>query len=157
MSTTFGNRKGLQQRIVDLVRENFVMTPARIIESLKLRRPIFKKTAAYGHFGRTEPEFTWEATDKAETCANAAGVGARRSRSRYRTTDPFSSTDFGLCLFVCGPRTARCLASLPRVGCMRRRRWLRCGALGVDDLITRVTSPDNARKRKHARSEDNAR
>jgi S-adenosylmethionine synthetase len=47
------------------VREHFQMTPRGIIESLKLRRPIFKKTAAYGHFGRTEPEFTWERTDKA--------------------------------------------------------------------------------------------
>jgi S-adenosylmethionine synthetase len=52
------------------------MTPRGIIESLQLRRPIFKKTAAYGHFGRTEPEFTWEATDKAEALRAAAGVDA---------------------------------------------------------------------------------
>jgi S-adenosylmethionine synthetase len=52
------------------------MTPRGIIESLKLRRPIFKKPAAYGHFGRTEPEFSWEQTDKAKALAAAAGVGA---------------------------------------------------------------------------------
>jgi len=73
---TFGTGKIEQEKLVDLVRENFLMTPRGIIESLKLRRPIFKKTAAFGHFGRTEPEFTWEATDKAETLRNAAGVGA---------------------------------------------------------------------------------
>jgi S-adenosylmethionine synthetase len=73
---TFGTGKIDQGRLVELVRENFQMTPRGIIESLQLRRPIFKKTAAYGHFGRTEPEFTWEATDKAEALRNAAGVGA---------------------------------------------------------------------------------
>jgi len=58
------------------VREHFQMTPRGIMESLQLRRPIFKKTAAYGHFGRTEPEFTWERTDKAEALRAAAGVDA---------------------------------------------------------------------------------
>ena len=52
-------------RLVELVRENFKLTPKGIIESLNLRRPVFKKTAAYGHFGRTGDTFTWEATDKA--------------------------------------------------------------------------------------------
>ena len=73
---TFGTGKVEQSRLVDLVREHFQMTPRGIIESLKLRRPVFKKTAAYGHFGRTEPEFTWEATDKAEALRAAAGVDA---------------------------------------------------------------------------------
>jgi S-adenosylmethionine synthetase len=73
---TFGTGKVEQSRLVDLVREHFQMTPRGIIESLKLRRPIFKKTAAYGHFGRTEPEFTWEATDKADALRAAAGVEA---------------------------------------------------------------------------------
>jgi S-adenosylmethionine synthetase len=73
---TFGTGKVEQNRLVDLVREHFQMTPRGIIESLKLRRPIFKKTAAYGHFGRTEPEFTWEATDKADALRAAAGVDA---------------------------------------------------------------------------------
>ena len=71
---TFGTGKIDQLKLVQLVRDHFQMTPRGIIESLKLRRPIFKKTAAYGHFGRTEPEFTWEATDKAESLRNAAGL-----------------------------------------------------------------------------------
>jgi S-adenosylmethionine synthetase len=61
--------------IVDLVRKNFTLTPRGIIDTLQLRRPIYRKTAAFGHFGRSEPEFTWERTDKA--AALAAGVGAR--------------------------------------------------------------------------------
>ena len=73
---TFGTGKLEQDKLVDLVREHFVMTPRGIIDSLKLRRPIFKKTAAYGHFGRSEPEFTWEATDKADALRIASGVGA---------------------------------------------------------------------------------
>ena len=73
---TFGTGKIDQQKLVELVRENFQMTPRGIIDSLKLRRPIFKKTAAYGHFGRTEPEFTWEATDKAEALRSAVGAEA---------------------------------------------------------------------------------
>jgi len=74
---TFGTGKIDQAKLVSLVRENFHMTPRGIIESLKLRRPIFKKTAAYGHFGRNEPDFTWEMTDKADTLRNA--VGAREA------------------------------------------------------------------------------
>jgi S-adenosylmethionine synthetase len=73
---TFGTGKVEQTKLVELVREHFKMTPKGIIDSLQLRRPIFKKTAAYGHFGRTEPEFTWEATDKAEALRAAAGVDA---------------------------------------------------------------------------------
>jgi S-adenosylmethionine synthetase len=62
---TFGTGKVDEAKLVQLVRENFQLTPKGIIESLKLRRPIYKKTAAYGHFGRKDPDFTWEATDKA--------------------------------------------------------------------------------------------
>jgi S-adenosylmethionine synthetase len=62
---TFGTGKIAEPRLVELVRENFKLTPKGIIESLNLRRPVFKKTAAYGHFGRTGDTFTWEATDKA--------------------------------------------------------------------------------------------
>ena len=54
-----------EEKLSGMVREHFKLTPAGIIESLNLRRPIFRKTAAYGHFGRNEPEFTWERTDKA--------------------------------------------------------------------------------------------
>jgi S-adenosylmethionine synthetase len=57
-----------------LVRKHFPMTPRGIIDHLKLRRPIFRKTAAYGHFGRTEPEFTWEKTDKTKTLRKDAGL-----------------------------------------------------------------------------------
>ena len=71
---TFGTGKMDQQKLVDLVRANFVMTPRGIIESLKLCRPIFKKTAAYGHFGRNEPDFTWEVTDKADSLRSAVGI-----------------------------------------------------------------------------------
>ena len=58
----------------DLARRHFELTPAGIIKSLDLRRPIFRKTAAYGHFGRSEPEFTWERTDRANALRSDAGV-----------------------------------------------------------------------------------
>jgi S-adenosylmethionine synthetase len=73
---TFGTGKVGEARLTELVRKNFSLTPKGIIESLNLRRPIYQKTAAYGHFGRTEPEFTWEATDKAATLAEQAGLKA---------------------------------------------------------------------------------
>jgi S-adenosylmethionine synthetase len=57
-----------------LVRDNFELTPRGIIEELNLRRPIYKATAAYGHFGREENGFSWEKADKAESLRNAAGV-----------------------------------------------------------------------------------
>jgi S-adenosylmethionine synthetase len=69
---TFGTGKISEPQIVKLVREHFQLTPKGIIESLNLRRPIYKKTAAYGHFGRKEREFTWEATDKAAALKSAA-------------------------------------------------------------------------------------
>ena len=79
---TFGTEKVDPAIIPDIVRANFLLTPRGIIESLNLRRPIYKKTAAYGHFGRKDPDFTWEATDKAVKLANDAGlhepVGAAR-------------------------------------------------------------------------------
>src|SRR5687767_3211752 len=62
---TYGTGTTADEKIGELVRAHFKMTPRGIIESLDLRRPIYKKTAAFGHFGRTEPEFTWEKTDKA--------------------------------------------------------------------------------------------
>jgi S-adenosylmethionine synthetase len=66
MINTFGTGKIQEDRIVTLVRENFELTPAGIIEKLKLRRPIYRKTAAYGHFGRMGEGFTWEEIDKAD-------------------------------------------------------------------------------------------
>lgn len=65
MVYTDGTSHVSNDRLIELIRKNFALTPRGIIDMLKLRRPIFRKTAAYGHFGRTEPEFTWEATDKA--------------------------------------------------------------------------------------------
>ena len=63
---TFGTNKIPENQIEDLVRKNFDMKPSGIISQLDLKRPIYRKTAAYGHFGRNEPEFTWEKTDKSE-------------------------------------------------------------------------------------------
>jgi len=71
---TFGTGKIDSEKISDLVRKHFKLTPKGIIESLKLRRPIYCKTAAYGHFGRNDPDFTWEATDKAALLASEAGL-----------------------------------------------------------------------------------
>jgi len=71
---TKGTSKVDEDRLSDLVRENFKLTPLGIIESLNLRKPIYKKTAAYGHFGRNEPEFTWEHTDKADALRKGAGL-----------------------------------------------------------------------------------
>jgi S-adenosylmethionine synthetase len=65
MVHTFGTGVFEEERLVELVREQFPLTPKGMIEHLKLRQPIYRKTAAFGHFGRTEPSFTWEATDKA--------------------------------------------------------------------------------------------
>jgi S-adenosylmethionine synthetase len=73
---TFGTGKVGESKLTELVRKNFSLTPKGIIESLNLRRPIYRKTAAYGHFGRTEPEFTWEATNKAAALAEQAGLVA---------------------------------------------------------------------------------
>ncbi|MGQ9685741.1 MAG: methionine adenosyltransferase [Thiobacillaceae bacterium] len=77
MVETFGTAKVAEHRIEELVREHFDLRPKGIIQSLELLRPIYAKTAAYGHFGRDEPEFTWEATDKAELLRTEAGVDRR--------------------------------------------------------------------------------
>ena len=66
MVSTFGTGTVEPERLVQLVREHFPLTPKGMIEHLKLRRPIYQKTAAFGHFGRTEDTFTWEASDKVE-------------------------------------------------------------------------------------------
>jgi S-adenosylmethionine synthetase len=71
---TFGTGKVDQGTISDLVRSHFKLTPKGIIESLNLRRPIYCKTAAYGHFGRSDPDFTWESTAKAAKLASDAGL-----------------------------------------------------------------------------------
>ncbi|MCY4086873.1 MAG: methionine adenosyltransferase [Actinomycetia bacterium] len=70
----FGTERVPVRRIEELIREHFDLRPAAILRDLELRRPIFQKTAAYGHFGREEPEFAWERTDRAEALRAAAGV-----------------------------------------------------------------------------------
>ncbi len=77
MVKTFGTAKIPEHRIEELVRQHFDLRPKSIIQSLNLLRPIYAKTAAYGHFGRDEPEFTWEALDKAELLRTEAGVDRR--------------------------------------------------------------------------------
>jgi S-adenosylmethionine synthetase len=71
---TFGTGVIPDERFTELVRENFSLTPRGIIDALKLRRPIYRKTAAFGHFGRTEEGFTWEVADKAEALKEQAGI-----------------------------------------------------------------------------------
>src|ERR1700674_1369820 len=72
MVNTFGTGMIPDAKFTELVRANFQLTPRAIIETLRLRRPIYRKTAAFGHFGRTEDTFTWEATDKAGALSNQA-------------------------------------------------------------------------------------
>ncbi|MDX1824768.1 MAG: methionine adenosyltransferase, partial [Thiohalomonadales bacterium] len=71
---TFGTGKIDEARIVELIREHFDLSPGGLVKMLDLLRPIYAKTAAYGHFGREEPEFTWEKTDKADALRDAAGL-----------------------------------------------------------------------------------
>ena len=71
---TFGTNKVPEERIMELIEKHFDLRPRAIIEYLNLRRPIFKKAAAYGHFGRDDPDFTWEKTNKAEALRKDAGL-----------------------------------------------------------------------------------
>ena len=71
---TFGTGKISEEKLIALVREHFDLRPKGIVQMLDLLRPIYGKSAAYGHFGREEPEFTWERTDKAAALKAAAGV-----------------------------------------------------------------------------------
>jgi S-adenosylmethionine synthetase len=76
MVNTFGTGQLEEERLVELIRELFPLTPKGMIDHLKLRQPIYRKTAAFGHFGRTEASFTWEATDKAEALREGSRVAA---------------------------------------------------------------------------------
>ena len=76
MVDTFGTGAIPEEKITELVRQNFSLTPKAIIETLDLRRPVYKPTAAYGHFGRSGAGFTWEKTDRADALRKAAGLGA---------------------------------------------------------------------------------
>ena len=76
MVDTFGTGKLSDQKILELVEKHFDMRPKSIIDNLDLRRPIYRKTAVFGHFGRDDPDFTWERTDKAELLEKAVETGA---------------------------------------------------------------------------------
>jgi S-adenosylmethionine synthetase len=80
MVDTFGTGKIEEERLVELVRANFSLTPKGMIDSLQLRRPIYRLTAAFGHFGRTEDTFTWEKTDKAAALKEAGMATAVASK-----------------------------------------------------------------------------
>ena len=71
---TFGTGMIEEAKIINLIRNNFELKPAGLIRFLNLMRPIYRKTSAYGHFGREVPEFTWEATDKADDLRKQAGL-----------------------------------------------------------------------------------
>jgi S-adenosylmethionine synthetase len=74
MVETFGTEKISRARIAELVAEHFDLRPGSFREELRLHRPIYQKTAAYGHFGRPDPDFTWEQTNKADALREAAGL-----------------------------------------------------------------------------------
>jgi S-adenosylmethionine synthetase len=94
MVETFGTNKVAQSLIVDAVNEVFDLRPAAIIAALDLRRPLYRKTAAYGHFGRELPEFSWEKTDKAQAlraAVDAAAVDAAGTADTAGTAAELSS------------------------------------------------------------------
>ena len=75
---TFGTERIPEERLLELVRRNFDLRPAAIIERLDLRRPIYRKTAAYGHFGRDDLDVSWERTDVADSLREQAGLERAR-------------------------------------------------------------------------------
>ena len=80
MVQTFGTGKLADSEIARIVQDSFDLRPAAFRRYLDLHRPIFQKTAAYGHFGREDHDFTWEKTDKADALRQAAGLGERESQ-----------------------------------------------------------------------------
>ncbi len=80
MVNAFGTQTIPESKMTDLIRATFPLTPKGIIDHLKLRRPIYQKTAAFGHFGRTEPSFTWEAADKVDALRHAAQMAEAVAR-----------------------------------------------------------------------------
>jgi len=83
MADTFGTGTIPDEQITDLIRGTFKLTPRGIIESLNLRRPIYRPTASFGHFGRTGPGFTWELTDKADSIRSQAGLSGKEVALRH--------------------------------------------------------------------------
>jgi S-adenosylmethionine synthetase len=82
MADTFGTGAIDDEKITELIRSTFKLTPRAIIESLNLRRPIYRPTASFGHFGRTGPGFTWELTDKADAIRSQAGLSGKEVAAR---------------------------------------------------------------------------
>jgi S-adenosylmethionine synthetase len=80
---TFNTEHIPAERIADLVREHFDLRPAAILRDLELQRPIYSKTAAYGHFGRDDRDFTWERTDKADALREAAGLARNEAQREH--------------------------------------------------------------------------
>ena len=97
MTESFGTNKVDEEIIGELIRKHFDLRPAAIIKELDLRRPIYQRTAAYGHFGRNDIDAPWEATDKADVLRKGAGVGRRqrtiapRVGSSQASRPPFST------------------------------------------------------------------
>ena len=83
MADSFGTGTIPDENMTDVIRAVFSLTPRSIIETLDLRRPIYRPTAAFGHFGRSEPTFTWERSDKASALRKAAGVGTPVASARH--------------------------------------------------------------------------
>jgi S-adenosylmethionine synthetase len=81
MVETYGTERIERSKIVQLVNDTFDLRPGAFRKYLDLHRPIYQKTAAYGHFGREDHDFTWEKTDKADVLRDAAGLGAREAVS----------------------------------------------------------------------------
>jgi S-adenosylmethionine synthetase len=81
MAETFGTEKVPRSRIQELIEEHFDLRPGSFRKELDLHRPIYQKTAAYGHFGREDDDFTWERTDRADALREAAGLGEREPAS----------------------------------------------------------------------------
>jgi S-adenosylmethionine synthetase len=91
---TFGTERIPARRIEELVREHFDLRPAAILRDLDLRRPIYAKTAAYGHFGRDDHDFSWERTDKAPALRAAAGLdGEERDGDGAPSEPPVAAYD----------------------------------------------------------------
>jgi S-adenosylmethionine synthetase len=86
MVETYGTERVSRSTILELIEKHFDLRPGAIIRDLDLRRPIFRKTAAYGHFGRDDRDFTWEKTDKAEILRREAGIDQKGERGAQPVT-----------------------------------------------------------------------
>ena len=134
---TFGTGKVGEAKLTELVRKNFSLTPKGIIESLNLRRPIYQKTAAYGHFGRNEPEFTWEATDKAAPWPSRPGWLCSKGAVEEQNLAPVRDSRMGSAsagpIFCFGWRWLRIFRG--RLRLIFRRNMMRLHLLAAFDWV----------------------